>query len=689
VSVIVLDLSSDKSSAAVRAASVDTISILLETDRSHAVVRPLLPILGNLIHDKAEKVRLAVVRMLIRIKAVPGIRFYHVVPVDHLLARFIVEADIHANSHTAVTRELTALLLNSYLPQGDNVSASEQLRRTFTFLLSNPGASAIFYANVIEHLEIESVVKLVIVLLSWLKSAVEIDQAAELQDLPQSKKRQHCQPSKNDDKTTKSTDQISANDTRLMAGLSNIINVLWDSSTPYLNEKANSSNKMILESYFAGKDFNLLGVLSHFEQKGSDNPKNEDGNMRRDECYRTCAWLLACASRLGNKCSRDIVAHVSASLRSFSKETSKSYVPLVISYFSYLCSAGYANDVAISLATSIDSSFGSRDFYLLSPTFDDTAVRRRSRRISLKKNDDPVLPSISPSIGWAVIDSILQGVDDESKTVREIFLASDAASSVLMEAFRKGIQHAECVLGTSAGHYGSIVGKFEVESVVRACEAYGRFALHNQSYSSLKIDDEVEVVKQVEMLVKWTTKIVVPAVLADNKGSSCLHDLDLSRISNASDSLVHLPPGSPSLTSPPKQKQNCGRTPEAMRGHSSVFGVSLSDTLMTTSKRVATSLLVSSCLISSELVAIGVSVPTTIATASVDWCDVFEDLDASMLEALLPAFTRLGVQLKLQSGSTMLLERLFVVCNKYLTGADCNCYAVLNFRRVQQVSDGC
>jgi condensin-2 complex subunit G2 len=682
-SVVVLDLSSDKSSAEVRAASVDTVSVLLGTDRSHGVVRPLLPSLGNLIHDNAEKVRLAVVRMLIRIKTVQGIRFYHVVPADQLLARLIVEADIHANSQTAVTKELTSLLMNSYLPQGDNVSASEQLKRTLTFLLTHPGASAVFYANVAAHLELESVVKLILVLLHWLKSAVEMDQAAQLQESQISKKRHHSQPfnsacERNDDKRTKSPDLVLADDTRLMASLSNVINVLWESITRCLNEQDNSSSKTILEGYFSGKDFNLPEVLSHFERKGSESPTNKDGNLRRDECYRTCGWMLTCASRLGKKCSRTVIAQVSTALRCNSNQTSKSRVPLVISYISFLCTNGFANDITTSLARSIESSFTTSDFSLLSPSFDETSVRRRSRRASTTKTNDGFVPSLSPSIGWDVIDSILQGVDQESKKIREIFLASDAASSALMDAFRKGIQHAEFVLGIATSHYGSIIENDEVEFVVRACEAYGRFALHKQSYSSLKIEEEVRVNQQVEMLVNWTTKIVVPAMLADDKGSSGLQDLDLSHISNTSDSLFHLPPGSPSLTSPPKQKQNRGRTPEAMRGHSSLFGVPLNDTPMTTLKSVAASLLASSCLISSELVAMGVSVPEAIATACVDWCDVFEDLNASMLEALLPAFTRLGVQLKVKSGSTTLLERLFVVCDKYLTGADCNTYVVLN-----------
>ena len=39
----------DTSSAAVRAQAINGISLLLDAEQSHAVLRPLLPLLGNLI----------------------------------------------------------------------------------------------------------------------------------------------------------------------------------------------------------------------------------------------------------------------------------------------------------------------------------------------------------------------------------------------------------------------------------------------------------------------------------------------------------------------------------------------------------------------------------------------------------------------------------------------------------------
>ena len=79
---IIVRHASDASSSAVRAAAVNAVTILLEEGKTHAVLRSLLPSVGNLIHDKVQKVRLAVVHMLLVIKRLRGIKYYNVVRVQ-------------------------------------------------------------------------------------------------------------------------------------------------------------------------------------------------------------------------------------------------------------------------------------------------------------------------------------------------------------------------------------------------------------------------------------------------------------------------------------------------------------------------------------------------------------------------------------------------------------------------------
>jgi hypothetical protein len=163
------------------------------------------------------------------------------------------------------------------------------------------------------------------------------------------------------------------------------------------------------------------------------------------------------------------------------------------------------------------------------------------------------------------------------------------------------------------------------------------------------------------MLLRWTTDKIVPALVGSDQGASMLRDLDVSHISNVSESLIHEPPGSPSLASPPKQKTNRGRTPEAMRGSSSIFDVSQNDPPIIFLEKFASSLLFTSCMISSELLAMGVSNANDISEAAVGWCKVFDQVESATQSPLFSSFIRLAVQLNRTFGDVALLERLLVV----------------------------
>ncbi|KAL3929256.1 MAG: hypothetical protein SGARI_004803, partial [Bacillariaceae sp.] len=162
------------------------------------------------------------------------------------------------------------------------------------------------------------------------------------------------------------------------------------------------------------------------------------------------------------------------------------------------------------------------------------------------------------------------------------------------------------------------------------------------------------------MLLKWTTDFVVPALLETQDDDSMLRDLDLSHIS-VSDSSVHGPPGSPSLMSPPRQKPNVGRTPVAMRSQTSTR--SERDLPVTLSEKIAGSLLMSSCMIASEMLAMGVLDADEIGKASQEWCVVLEQSNSPWHETFFPSFVRLAVQLNRASRESSLLENLLVLCD--------------------------
>jgi condensin-2 complex subunit G2 len=660
--VVLIEHASDTRSASVRAASVEAAIVLLGPKQSHGVLRPLLPSLGNLIHDKSEKVRLATVKLLNRVKQIPGIRFYHVVPVDQLTARFVEEAK-NGNRRSSVSKELTSLMLNSYFPQGPNVSAGDQLKRSLTFLVTDPNAASVFYANLTDHLETGSAVQFILLLLTCLKSAVDVDQAYQVRQSKNTKKRRRRRNSTHsylvgeDDEDL--SESLSADNTALMASLADIIDALWGSIDAKLQNPKYHPVKKTLQERSVGKDIDIVGIISHFERKGYENSsRHEDEASSRIDCFSTCSSLLSCAARLDKKYAGQVVTSVESSLKIICKEDEEAFVPLVSSYLSFMCSFGYVNEVASSLSTSIESSLGDYDVTLLSPEND--GLRRSRRRSSrLTCNFGPI-PTLCHTVAWGVLDGVLQALNSKYRHIRETIFGSDFATSAIEKALEKGIKFANGILGCSDDSFGRNFAIDEVESVIHAFEAYGRFALHKVSSDSFKKEDEVSVNRQLSMLLRWTSDKIVPVLIGSDKGASILRDLDVSHISSISESLIHEPPGSPSLSSPPKQKLNRGRTPEAMRGSSSIFDVSQNDPPIIFVQNFASSLLFTSCMISSELLAMGVTSADDIAEAAVGWCKVFDTVENSTQSLLFSSFVRLAVQLNRTFDDCTLLGRLLV-----------------------------
>ena len=223
---------SDTSSSAVRAGAVNAVTLLLDAEESHAVLRALLPFVGNLIHDKVERVRLATVRMLLRVKRVSGIKYYHVVPVEHLIARLAEEGLPPSNPQGPVPSSLTELLLNSYCPQGPNVSGADQVKRTIAFLTTDPIAANVFYSNVASHLSVTSIAKLAAMLLRCLCAAVETDKAKMAEIMAANGKKRRRYGKQQEEEAGEADDNnnvLTAANTPLMASLARTICCLWES----------------------------------------------------------------------------------------------------------------------------------------------------------------------------------------------------------------------------------------------------------------------------------------------------------------------------------------------------------------------------------------------------------------------------------------------------------------------------
>lgn len=194
----------------------------------------MLPLIGNLIHDKVERVRLATVKLLLQVKTISGIKYYHVVPVEHLQARLAQEG--LSNPQGPVPSTLTELMMNSYCPQGPNVSGTDQVKRTIAFLTSDPVAAQVFYSNIASHLSVGSVAKLVAMLLRCLCASVDTEKAkmAEIQAKKGRKRRRYGKQQDDDDEEEDGEEDdgettLTAANTPLMAALAQTICCLWES----------------------------------------------------------------------------------------------------------------------------------------------------------------------------------------------------------------------------------------------------------------------------------------------------------------------------------------------------------------------------------------------------------------------------------------------------------------------------
>ncbi|GAB5568976.1 condensin-2 complex subunit G2 isoform X1 [Prionailurus iriomotensis] len=116
------ELAFDTSSADVRCSVFKCLPIILDNKLSHPLLEQLLPALKYSLHDNSEKVRVAFVDMLLKVKAVRAAKmprfgmtdrrldqFWKICPMEHILVR--LESDSRP-----VSRRLVNLIFNSFLP---------------------------------------------------------------------------------------------------------------------------------------------------------------------------------------------------------------------------------------------------------------------------------------------------------------------------------------------------------------------------------------------------------------------------------------------------------------------------------------------------------------------------------------------------------------------------------------------
>ncbi|XP_056604998.1 condensin-2 complex subunit G2 isoform X1 [Triplophysa dalaica] len=204
---LILQLANDTSSPDVRCSVFMCMSIILDNSVSHPLMEKLLPALKSSLHDSSEKVRVAFVGMLLKIKGVRAAKFWKVCSLEHLLARLEIDSP-------PVSKRIVNLLFNSFFPV--NQPETVWCERCVTLIQTNRGAARKFYQYAYLYTAPANIVKLMLVIRKCLNVCIQNSGDDEF-------------ASSNKENSTLLEDVLSVQDTSSMASLLEILVILWKS----------------------------------------------------------------------------------------------------------------------------------------------------------------------------------------------------------------------------------------------------------------------------------------------------------------------------------------------------------------------------------------------------------------------------------------------------------------------------
>ncbi|GMI34189.1 hypothetical protein TeGR_g11025, partial [Tetraparma gracilis] len=645
---LVTKQSSDTTSHLVRAGAVASVTAVLENPSSHGVMKAMLPLMSNLIHDDHQAVRLTVVKMLVKVKTMRGIKFYQIVKVPHIHARLAAEP-----ADSPVAKELVALLLNSYFPQSSDVTASQQMSRTLDFMKKAPDAAKVFYSTLHNMVSVSGVAKLASMLLKCLSTAVETEKRAKEEEAKNAtkggKKRAAASSSSKlgtigedeessdadsaDAAPPAATSSINAADLPLMATISEAIFMIWSSVADKLKKPEHVKNHEYLVAAFQGTV--LTDAHAYFENKAAAaNASNNAEN--RYYSNRVCAALLQCAGRMPPSAISGLIVALTDKLRMASdmsegemtEGTAKELTP----HLALLCLWGKSDQVCLSLGRSIERAVSGRagdgedgDDDGASAKTKKGSNKRRQREIS-DNSSATLLPSLKPACALIILKTIMSGSDASSIAARSNILSDDVARKALEEALESARSAAERFMTESKG---SVLSETLSDVIVGSCEVRGRMAMHQEALlAAQQTDGEGDVLMElgpaIRSLLSWVSQAVVPAL----KGSAPAPD----------DNLLGL------ALSPIAKK---GKFTED--GGEEEGAGSSSTTTTAAGKEMAICLLRSSLVLLGEWCAVGGGGAAEIAAFCEKWGGVLKT-DAEIRTAVFLAYSRLFLELSRKGG---------------------------------------
>ncbi|NXG41011.1 CNDG2 protein, partial [Psilopogon haemacephalus] len=224
------ELSCDVTSPDVRSSVFKCLPIILDNKLSHPLLEQLLPAVRNSLHDSSEKVRVAFVDMLLKVKATKAAKFWNICPMDHLLTRLEVDS-------RPVSRRIVNLLFNSFFPI--NQPEDVWCERCVTLIQMNSAAARKFYQYAHEYTAPTNIAKLLLTIRRCLNACIQKAKKESLHDTDE-----------DDDKSEKENTSLlntvlSVNDMASMASLLEIAVILWRSIRKALDRNEDAKDYAI------------------------------------------------------------------------------------------------------------------------------------------------------------------------------------------------------------------------------------------------------------------------------------------------------------------------------------------------------------------------------------------------------------------------------------------------------------
>ncbi|NWV00977.1 CNDG2 protein, partial [Upupa epops] len=226
------ELACDITSADVRCSVFKCLPIILDNKLSHPLLDQLLPAVKNSLHDNSEKVRVAFVDMLLKVKATKAAKFWKICPMEHLLTRLEVDS-------RPVSRRIVNLLFNSFFP----VDQPEDVwcERCVSLIQMNPAAARKFYQYAYEYTAPTNIAKLMLAIRRCLNACIQKARKESLHDTDDEGSNDGSQK----ENTSVLDNVLSVNDVASMASLLEITVILWRSIQKALDHNEDAKDYAI------------------------------------------------------------------------------------------------------------------------------------------------------------------------------------------------------------------------------------------------------------------------------------------------------------------------------------------------------------------------------------------------------------------------------------------------------------